>query len=111
MTASALPGAENPVALLQHRDGVSDSPFVDGDVGEMAERDRFDQLVLGQTRLTKDVFVELSCPFKVTGLVVRPGMGPSSAQRIVLVHEVAEPLDALPEELLRSRPVALLADA
>jgi hypothetical protein len=37
--------AENPVALLQQRDGVRDPLFVDGDIG---------QLVRGHTRLTKD---------------------------------------------------------
>ena len=37
-------------------------------------------------------------------------MGSSRAQLVVLVPEVAEPLDALPEELLRSRPIALQAD-
>ena len=47
---------------------------------------------------------------EVAALVVRPGVGSSSAQGVVLVAEVAEPLDALLVELLRSRPVALLPD-
>src|SRR5207248_2217474 len=46
----------------------------------------------------------------IAALVERPAMGSSSPQCVVLVPEVAEPLDALLEEVLRSRPVALLPD-
>ena len=97
-------------ASFRIENGVRDSPFVVGDVGQVVERNRFDQLMLCRTCPTEDVFVELSGAFEVASLVVRPGMGPSSAQFVLLVPEVAVPLDALPEELLRSRPVALLAD-
>ena len=76
----------------------------------MAERYPLEQLVVRCTCLTEVVFQLRSGTFEVAAFVVRPGEGSGRALSIVLVAELSEPSCALVIELLRSLPVAFLAD-
>ena len=100
--------AEDPIALGCQRDGVLDATLVERDLAEEAERDPLGERVVCLPGLTDDRFVQRAGAFEVAALVVRPGVRSSRAQCVVPVAELAELSHALAEELLRSRPVALL---
>src|SRR6266511_2586490 len=103
--------AVDAMALLQHRDGVVDSPLVDGDHRQRTERRRFDVLVGERTRPTKVVLVQCSAAFAVAQPVAHPRKHASRHERVLLVAELTELSCALVEELPRPYEIVFIGDS